>query len=137
MKDNSKKQEILQRIEVKKKKREEEEKNMNEKEAEIQKFLAIYKQKVPIYKKKKKQYEDKFVKPQRAYHEERLKEIKEKKKSYSLNDIVDHQKKYEEIKQKEFLRKSQEKQLIKKEKKVSTKEYYRGSVHSYVEEIDR
>ena len=35
MKDNSKKQEILQRIEVKKKKREEEEKNMNEKEAEI------------------------------------------------------------------------------------------------------
>lgn len=63
MKDLAKHQEILQKIEIKRKKREEEEKEYEIKEEQAKKVLAEFHRKLPIFKIKEKEYQERIVKP--------------------------------------------------------------------------
>lgn len=69
MRDLAKHQEILQKIDTKRKKREEEEKEYEAKEEQAKKVLAEFHRKLPIFKLKEKEYQERIVKPEEKIRE--------------------------------------------------------------------
>ena len=63
---------MLQKIEMRKKKREEEEKEQQAQEDIAKKMLQEFHKKLPIFKVKEKEFEEKVLKPQQKYREEKL-----------------------------------------------------------------